>query len=63
LELGIVARERGRRVASRRAVVAAIFVRGYLTTPGQSSNEARQMIEEMGFEVETAIGSQLPAVG
>jgi biotin synthase-like enzyme len=27
-------------------------VRGYLTTPGQSPDEARRMIEEMGFEVE-----------
>jgi biotin synthase len=30
----------------------SIFVRGYLTTPGQSPDEARRMIEEMGFEVE-----------
>lgn len=33
----------------------SIFVRGYLTTPGQSPDEARRMIEEMGFEVEEAI--------
>jgi len=30
----------------------SIFVRGYLTTPGQSPDEARRMIEDMGFEVE-----------
>jgi len=30
----------------------SIFVRGYLTTPGQSAEAARRMIEEMGFEVE-----------
>src|SRR5262249_54921803 len=30
----------------------SLFVRGYLTTPGQSSEEARRMIEDMGFEVE-----------
>lgn len=30
----------------------SIFVRGYLTTPGQAPDEARAMIEEMGFEVE-----------
>jgi biotin synthase len=34
----------------------SIFVRGYLTTPGQSAEEARKMIEEMGFEVEPALG-------
>jgi biotin synthase len=33
----------------------SIFVRGYLTTPGQSPDEARRMIEEMGFEVEEGI--------
>jgi biotin synthase len=37
----------------------SIFVRGYLTTPGQSPDEARRMVEGMGFEVETAIGSEL----
>ncbi len=31
----------------------SIFVEGYLTTPGQQAQEARRMIEEMGFEVET----------
>ncbi len=30
----------------------SIFVNGYLTTPGQASDDARQMIESMGFEVE-----------
>ena len=33
----------------------SIFVRGYLTTPGQSAEEARKMIEEIGFEVEPAL--------
>jgi biotin synthase len=33
-------------------VVDAMFVGGYLTTPGQASREAQQMIEEMGFHVE-----------
>ena len=36
----------------------SIFVRGYLTTPGQDADEARRMIEEMGFEVEAAISPQ-----
>ncbi len=31
----------------------SIFVEGYLTTPGQKAEEARQMIEDMGFEVES----------
>ena len=30
----------------------SLFVEGYLTTPGQQIEEARRMIEEMGFEVE-----------
>ena len=29
----------------------SIFVEGYLTTPGQQVKEARQMIEDLGFEV------------
>ena len=33
----------------------SLFVRGYLTTPGQSPDEARRMIEYMGFEVEEGI--------
>jgi len=31
----------------------SIFVEGYLTTPGQQAQEARRMVEDMGFEVET----------
>ena len=30
----------------------SIFVEGYLTTPGQAHDEARQMVEEMGFVVD-----------
>ena len=30
----------------------SIFVEGYLTTPGQQADEARRMIEGMGFELE-----------
>ncbi len=30
----------------------SLFVSGYLTTPGQTPEEAQQMIEDMGFEVE-----------
>ena len=32
----------------------SIFVEGYLTTPGQQVEEARRMVEDMGFEVEPA---------
>ena len=32
----------------------SLFVEGYLTTPGQQAEEARRMIEDMGFEVEGA---------
>jgi len=32
----------------------SIFVEGYLTTPGQQAEEAKRMIEDMGFEVEDA---------
>ena len=32
----------------------SLFVGGYLTTPGQKPEEAWRMIEDMGFEVETA---------
>lgn len=35
----------------------SIFVRGYLTTPGQAPEEARRMIESVGLEVEEALGS------
>ncbi len=38
----------------------SIFVRGYLTTPGQDPDEARHMIEAMGFEVEG--GEPAPAL-
>ena len=31
----------------------SIFVEGYLTTPGQQADEARRMIEAMGFEIES----------
>jgi biotin synthase-like enzyme len=31
----------------------SIFIDGYLTTPGQQVEDARRMIEDMGFEVET----------
>ena len=31
----------------------SIFVEGYLTTGGQSAEEARRMIEDMGFEMES----------
>jgi biotin synthase len=31
----------------------SIFVEGYLTTPGQQAEDARRMIEDLGFEVET----------
>ena len=31
----------------------SIFVEGYLTTPGQQAEEARRMITDMGFEVES----------
>jgi biotin synthase len=48
-------REVNLRSAQALAFYAAnsIFVEGYLTTPGQQAREARQMIEDMGFEVET----------
>ncbi len=32
----------------------SIFVEGYLTTPGQATEEAHRMIREMGFEVESS---------
>ena len=39
---------------SYRVLYAAnsIFVEGYLTTPGQKAEDARRMIESMGFEIE-----------
>jgi len=36
----------------------SIFVRGYLTTPGQDVRDAHRMIEEMGFEVEEALRTE-----
>ncbi len=35
----------------------SIFVEGYLTTPGQQAQEAMQMIQDMGFEVDTTEAS------
>jgi len=34
----------------------SIFVEGYLTTPGQQAEEARRMIEAMGFEIDVEAG-------
>ncbi len=34
-------------------VADSLFVNGYLTTPGQPANEVQQMIQDMGFEVQT----------
>ncbi len=31
----------------------SIFIEGYLTTPGQQAEEARRMVEDLGFEVES----------
>ena len=39
----------------------SIFVEGYLTTPGQRAEEARRMIEDMGFEVESSEVAGRPA--
>ena len=39
----------------------SIFVEGYLTTPGQQAQDARRMIEDMGFEVESSEVQTLPA--
>jgi len=39
----------------------SIFVEGYLTTPGQQAQEARKMIEDMGFEIESYEVQTLPA--
>jgi len=39
----------------------SIFVEGYLTTPGQQAREALQMIQDMGFEVESHEVQTLPA--
>lgn len=47
-------RERNLRSLQTQALYVgdSIFVGGYLTTPGQKPEEAWQMIEDMGFEVE-----------
>lgn len=37
----------------------SIFVSGYLTTPGQTPEEAWKMIEDMGFEVEQEIANEV----
>ena len=39
----------------------SVFVEGYLTTPGQQADDARRMIEDMGFEVEEANVEAAPA--
>ena len=39
----------------------SIFVEGYLTTPGQQAQEASQMIQDMGFEIESHEVETLPA--
>ncbi|MDO8547074.1 MAG: biotin synthase BioB [Nitrospirales bacterium] len=38
----------------------SLFVGGYLTTPGMPAEEAWQMIEDLGFEVDT-VGAPVPA--
>jgi biotin synthase len=44
-------------------VADALFVEGYLTTPGQDSDATQEMIEEMGFHVERgALSSQKAGV-
>ena len=37
----------------------SIFVSGYLTTPGQKAEEAWEMIEDMGFEIEEEVSAHL----
>jgi biotin synthase len=41
----------------------SIFVDGYLTTPGQSPEEAWKMVQDMGFEVQGPAGEAGPAHG
>lgn len=41
----------------------SIFVEGYLTTPGQTVEEARRMIEDMGFEVDSCDRQAEPVRG
>ncbi len=38
----------------------SIFVNGYLTTSGQAASDAHRMIEDLGFEIETAEQEELP---
>ncbi len=40
----------------------SLFVSGYLTTPGQSAEDAHRMIRDLGFEVDTA-GESDPRIG
>ena len=40
-------------------VANSIFVAGYLTTPGQSGQEALEMISDLGFQVEVEGASDL----
>jgi len=40
----------------------SLFVSGYLTTPGQSAEDARRMIRDLGFEVD-AVGRSDPQLG
>ncbi len=40
-------------------IANSIFVSGYLTTPGQSAEEALQMITDLGFEIEVEGASDL----
>lgn len=39
-------------------VANSIFVDGYLTTPGQPAYDARRMVEDAGFDVETVVSSE-----
>ena len=41
----------------------SIFVEGYLTTPGQQVEEARRMVEDLGFEVEPSGAETVAAEG
>ena len=52
-------RERNLRSLQAQALYIAdsIFVDGYLTTPGQRPSEVRQMIADMGFEIQEAVES------
>jgi biotin synthase len=43
--------------------VNSIFVEGYLTTPGQRTEEAHRMIEDAGFEIEGIEVETAPGCG